>query len=107
MTSEERLQAVLHSALAGSRVEAELALAPLRAYDTRHGGDLITTLAVYLALGGNATKAADRLYLHRSGLLYRLRRIEDLLGVRLDSFEYRVALELAVLATGSTDQATG
>lgn len=74
------------------------ALEPLSSYDKRHNGDLLQTLRVYLKSGCNASRSAELLYLHRSGLLYRLRRIEELLGIRLDTFEDRVALEIAVLA---------
>lgn len=79
-------------------------LEPLLTYDSLHGGDLVHTLHVYLALGCNASRAAEALYLHRSGLLYRLGRIEELLGVRLDEFGSRVALELAVLSVAERSE---
>lgn len=94
------MQALRQGAIDGAAQYAEPVLAPLRTYDTTHGGDLVHTLTVYLAVGANASKAADELFLHRSGMLYRLRRIEALCGVRLDHFEDRVALEIAVLAAG-------
>ena len=89
------------------RVEVEGAalLEPLRTYDCAHGGDLVRTLRVYFEGGCNASQTAERLYLHRSGLLYRLRRIEQLFGFRLDTFPERVALEVSILvANGLEDQ---
>jgi sugar diacid utilization regulator len=98
------LNRVLANAVAAAACGAVDALDPLLTYDRNHAGDLVRTLHVYLASGCNASRAAEALYLHRSGLLYRLGRIEDLLGVDLSSFRERVALEIAVLGIedGST-----
>ncbi len=93
----EALKRILEDAIAAAQPAAAEALEPLHDYDRNHGGDLLRTLRVYLTLGCNASKTAEALYLHRSGLLYRLGRIEDLLGVDLGSFRERVALELIVL----------
>jgi purine catabolism regulator len=87
---------VLEQAATAAEAAAPQALAPLLRYDAQHGGDLLETLRVFFELGGNASRSAEALYLHRSGLLYRLRRIEDLLAVRLDAYPDRLALELAV-----------
>jgi DNA-binding PucR family transcriptional regulator len=73
-------------------------------YDQLHSGDLLNTLKTYLRLQANASAAAEALFLHRSGLLYRLRRIEDLLALRLDVFEHRAAIELALLALDAHPQ---
>jgi DNA-binding PucR family transcriptional regulator len=53
-------------------------------------------------LAGNASATAEVLFLHRSGLLYRLRRIEALLGFGLDVFEHRAAVEVAIIALERT-----
>jgi hypothetical protein len=47
--------------------------------------DLLHTLRVYLSLDQNVTETARALYVHRNTLLYRIRRIEELLGIRLRS----------------------
>jgi len=70
------------------------ALERLRAKD--RGGVLLPTLAAYLATNGSPTDAADRLHLHRNTVLYRLGRIEDLLGVDLRDAEVRLGLHLAL-----------
>lgn len=74
-------------------------VSPLTSYDCRHGGDLTHTLTTYLHEGYNTSRAAKRLHLHRSGLLYRLARIRELLQLDLNEYEVRVALELALLGT--------
>ena len=43
-----------------------------------------------------STEAADLLHLHRNTVLYRLSRIEDLLGVDLRNAEVRLGLHLAL-----------
>ena len=48
------------------------------------------------ATNGSPTDAADRLHLHRNTVLYRLGRIEDLLGADLRNAEVRLALHLAL-----------
>jgi purine catabolism regulator len=59
-------------------------------------GVLKQTLNAYLATNGSPTDAADRLHLHRNTVLYRLGRIEELLGVDLRDAEVRLSLHLAL-----------
>src|SRR5436305_8181213 len=70
------------------------ALTRLGAKDRR--GVLLETLGAYLATNGSPTEAADLLHLHRNTVLYRLGRIEDLLGVDLRNAEVRLGLHLAL-----------
>src|SRR5437773_2272811 len=70
------------------------ALARLGAKDRR--GVLLQTLGAYLATNGSPTEAADLLHLHRNTVLYRLGRIEDLLGGDLRNAEVRLGLHLAL-----------
>jgi purine catabolism regulator len=70
------------------------ALARLRAKD--RAGVLLQTLGAYLATNGSPTDAAERLHLHRNTVLYRLGRIEDVLGVDLRNAEVRLSLHLAL-----------
>jgi purine catabolism regulator len=72
-------------------------LQPLQEYDREHHGDLVRTLAAYLRHGGNATRTADALYLHRNSMRYRLARIHALTRLDLDDADARLALQVAVL----------
>lgn len=65
---------------------------PLAEYDRERRSDLVRTLRVYFASGANTSSAADRLFLHRNSMLYRLERIRKLTG--LDPRDHRVALAL-------------
>ncbi len=75
---------------------------PLLKHDRKRRSDLVRTLTVYFAAGANASEAADRLFLHRNSLLYRLARIEELTGLDLKDPRARLALQLGLL--GVEDQ---
>ncbi|KPI03159.1 putative transcriptional regulator, PucR family [Actinobacteria bacterium OK074] len=73
-------------------------LGPLGAQDPRTG-ELRETLRVYLAQGRSPQGAAERLFVARNTVTYRVRRAEELLGRPLepDGLELRLALEIARL----------
>ncbi|WP_066906535.1 PucR family transcriptional regulator [Millisia brevis] len=58
--------------------------------------DLIHTLEVYLANGGDARQAATDLYLHRSTMYYRLEKLTRAIGEDLGDGEIRFALTLGI-----------
>ncbi len=59
------------------------ALNVLKEHDRAHSTELLKTLQVYLTSWCNATEAARRLYIHRTSLLKRLTRIEELTELNL------------------------
>ena len=71
---------------------------PLRDHDRTRRSDLVLTLKTYFAAGGNASEAADRLFLHRNSMLYRLERIQKLTGLDLKDDRVALALQLGLLA---------
>ena len=71
---------------------------PIVEHDRERGSDLVRTLRVYFAAGANASEAADRLFLHRNSLLYRLERITNLTGLDLKDHRVALALQLGLLA---------
>jgi purine catabolism regulator len=84
----------------GSALEPFGALiSPLREHDRARGSDLVLTLKTYFAAGTNASEAADRLFLHRNSMLYRLERIQALTGLDLKAHRVALALQLGLLAT--------
>jgi len=70
-------------------------LAPLDAYDRRHGTRFGETLERYVENDGNAVRTAEELFIHRNTLGYRLRRIENILRVDLSQPDVRLGLLLA------------
>jgi hypothetical protein len=58
--------------------------------------ELAATLAAFLDAAGDVKATAAALSLHRSGLYYRLNRIEQLSGLRLDDGDDRLLAHVAV-----------
>jgi purine catabolism regulator len=77
---------------------AERELDPLLRRDDAAGSQMLATLTAYLEAGGNKAEAAKRAHLARPTLYERLHRIEEVLGVSLDSAQSRTSLHVAVLA---------
>ena len=65
-------------------------------HDQQHGSDYVQTLAVFLACMGRLRLAAQQLNIHRNTLEYRMRRIEEVAGIRLDDPNNRLAIELGI-----------
>ncbi len=57
------------------------ALAPIIEYDARTASDLTVTLRTYVESGGSVAATAERLFLHRNSVGYRLQRIQELSGI--------------------------
>jgi DNA-binding PucR family transcriptional regulator len=70
---------------------------PLVEHDRARRSDLVRTLWAYFATGANASEAADRLFLHRNSMLYRLERIQKLTGLDLKDPRVALALQLGLL----------
>ncbi|MXV89250.1 MAG: PucR family transcriptional regulator [Acidimicrobiia bacterium] len=68
-------------------------LEPVLEMDTE--GDLLETLEAYLDASCSTTGAAHRLGVHRNTVSNRVRRVADVLGIRLDDPEVRLSLQLA------------
>jgi sugar diacid utilization regulator/putative methionine-R-sulfoxide reductase with GAF domain len=75
---------------------AQRTLGPLLSADRESGRQYVATLAAYLRDDRHLKPAAAALDIHINTLRYRLARIEQLLGVRLDDVDARFLLELAV-----------
>jgi purine catabolism regulator len=71
-------------------------LGPLLNGDTRHDGTLIETLETYFRCNGNLSETARAMHLHRNSLLYRLERVEAILGRSLEDAELRLNLQIAL-----------
>jgi hypothetical protein len=76
-------------------------LGPVIEYDRTHHSELVRSLSEYLERGGSLDQAAESLFIHRSTLKYRLRRVASLAQVDLTDPDARFNLQLAtrVMAT--------
>src|SRR5713101_4917992 len=71
-------------------------LGPLIHYDSHSNSALIETLEAYFRCNGNLSETARAMHLHRNSLLYRLGRIEEILGRSLEDSELRLSLQIAL-----------
>jgi hypothetical protein len=85
----DRLVAQLPAALAADLPDGIVRL-------LREEPGLVATLAAFLDAGGDVKATAAALALHRSGLYYRLRRIEELTGLALSDGDDRLLAHLAI-----------
>ena len=72
-------------------------LLKLRDYDRDNGTEYLNTLTAYLYHGCNAVQTARSLFIHRGTMIYRLRRIWEITGLNMDSFERRLYLGISCL----------
>jgi hypothetical protein len=75
---------------------------PLKAlidYDSRRGTDLVSTLRIWLDASGDVHRAAELIGVHTNTLRYRLRRVNEIVGLDLRrDARARVVLHLQLLA---------
>ncbi len=72
-------------------------LGPLEVSDAARRSEFVRTLDAFLRAGGNHMRAARDLNVHRNTLIYRLERIQELLGgADLEDPETRLNLQLAL-----------
>jgi len=89
---------------------ARSAVEPLVEHDRRHGADLLGTLRIYLDEDRVQRRAAARCFIHVNTVVYRINRIEQLLGRSLDDpatvFDLTLALRILDVLDGSVGQPT-
>ena len=71
-------------------------LGPLLDAENRSNQALLETLEGFFRCNGNLSETARSMHLHRNSLLYRLGRIEELLGRSLEDPELRLSLQIAL-----------
>lgn len=69
----------------------------LTEYDKNEGTDYFKTLSTYLRCGHNLSHTADALLLHRNTILYRLKKIEEILQSKLNKHNICLEIELGIL----------
>ena len=70
------------------------ALGPLLQYEG--GGDLLETLEAFCERLGNLSQTAEKLFIHRNSLLYRMERISQIAGLDMNNPDTRLAVHLAL-----------
>lgn len=70
--------------------------APLQQADRKGGGRLVETLEMFFRCNGNIKLTSEKLFAHYNTIVYRLEKIQAILGVSLDDPEDRLQLHLAL-----------
>jgi DNA-binding PucR family transcriptional regulator len=84
--------------LVRSRPElADPRLQALLRYDRERDAALVETLECYLQHFGDVRAAAEDLHIHPNTLRYRVRRAQEILGMRLDDHDARLLLQIQLL----------
>jgi DNA-binding PucR family transcriptional regulator len=86
---------------------ADGVLAPLHHYDERKDLSLVATLRTYLEQGMSTSRTAAALFVHPNTVGLRLRRIEELIGVRLAEPGALLHVKAAFMAEDVTGSAWG
>lgn len=79
-------------------------LGPVISYDQEHGTDLLASLDVFLACNRSWLAASSHLSVHKQTLVYRMHRIEELTGRRLNDTASVSELWLAMRARDLIDR---
>nr|WP_300006083.1 PucR family transcriptional regulator [Tissierella sp.] len=74
-------------------------LKTLASPETQSQKDLRETLKVYLDLSYDITKTAEKLFIHRNTVSYRIKKCEEILGKPLDDPEFNLGLRLSLVLT--------
>jgi len=69
---------------------------PLQQADRKGGGRLVETLDMFFRCNGNIKLTSEKLYAHYNTIVYRLEKIQSILGVSLDDPDDRLQLHLAL-----------
>lgn len=70
-------------------------LGDLQQYDMENGTDLMDTLESYAANEYDIQKTSQVLYLHRNTLRYRIKKIEEILNLKLDPISVKINISTA------------
>lgn len=86
--------------LFGDGLICDPALQILCGYDEEKNGELLETLRCYLDNRMNAVRTAEKLFIHRATLNYRLQRIADMTGLCFQDNSHMLLLQLLLTLHG-------
>lgn len=69
----------------------------LQDYDRDHDADLLNTLECFFECNKNHRETADRLYIHKNSVVYRIKKIESLTGISLSDGQSSFDLQICLL----------
>lgn len=69
----------------------------LLAYDAEHNAGLVSTLECYFQCNQNLRLTAEKLFIHKNSVIYRLKKVESLLGISLSHGPAAFDLQMCLL----------
>ncbi len=72
-------------------------LRPLLDYDAQHNSNYVETLEWFLRTGGSYQAMAEKMFIHRNTLMYRMNNIRKMLNNDLETEESRIPYHIACL----------
>jgi sugar diacid utilization regulator len=78
-------------------------LGELDRQDPHRGAELLATLACYFRENNSPQRTARSLHLHPNTVAYRIRRIQEITGLRLDTYRDRLMAQVAIEILGATE----
>ncbi len=73
-------------------------LGALEDFDSAHDTDYMDTLKVFLLSDCNLLKTADKMHTHRNTIIYRMKKIKELLRTKLDDSKIKFDLLMAFIS---------
>ncbi len=70
-------------------------LGRLEQFDGAHGSDYTDTLRIFLLSDCNLLETASKMHIHRNTIIYRIKKIKELLGTELDNSKIKFDLLMA------------
>ncbi|HEU5158563.1 MAG TPA: helix-turn-helix domain-containing protein [Streptosporangiaceae bacterium] len=71
-------------------------LGSLSLHEREHRSEYLTTLAAYFRANSSPQRASRDLHVHPNTVAYRIKRIEEITGLRLDSYRDRLMAQVAL-----------
>ncbi|WP_177208934.1 PucR family transcriptional regulator [Tindallia magadiensis] len=65
-------------------------------YDQSRNNELMETLEVYLNYQGNAKKTAEKMFIHYKTVMYRIKRIKEVMGVDFENRQVKLEIEVGL-----------
>jgi sugar diacid utilization regulator len=78
-------------------------LGELDRQDPQRGAELLATLASYFRENNSPQRTAQSLHVHPNTVAYRIRRVQEITGLRLDTYRDRLMAQVAIEILAATE----
>ncbi len=78
-------------------------LGELDRQDPQRGAELLATLACYFRENSSPQRTAQSLHVHPNTVAYRIRRVQEITGLRLDTYRDRLMAQIAIEIVAATE----